>query len=116
MRMEKDWFERLKQVIESCGVSKRQLSTDAGFGPNWVQQMIKNEKEPGADKLTRLLSQFSRADALFVMTGLRITDADLEFLELASKVPEDARANLIGMLEALSKNEDAPLAEIEPSA
>lgn len=113
--MEKKWFERLKQVIERSDKSKRQLSMGAGFGPNWVQQMIKDEKEPGADKLTRLLDQFSRADAIYVLTGMRITEADLEFLKLVSKVPENSRENLFSVLGSLSRNEDAELDEISPS-
>ena len=114
--MEKEWFTRLKEVIDSNSKSKRRLSTDAGFGPNWVQQMIKDKKEPGADKLTRLLDQFTRTESLYVMTGLSLTEADLEFLKVVSKLPDGVRSNLGGLLDSLTASEDAPLIGTEPSA
>lgn len=93
--MTKDWFARLIEVIEADGRSKSAISLECRFGRNYVQQMILNSKEPGADHLARLLEVLGPGASLYVYTGQRISEEDRQFLELLGSMrPELKRAAL----------------------
>ncbi|WP_198167892.1 helix-turn-helix transcriptional regulator [Ketogulonicigenium robustum] len=53
--MENTWFNRLEEAIRSDDRSMREISLAAGKGPNYVQQLLKNKKHPGAGNLTKLI-------------------------------------------------------------
>ncbi len=76
--MDKNWFPRLIEVIDADPRSKRQLSKDAGLGENFVQQMIKNGKQPGAENLQSLLDALGYAQMIYILTGIQIGPEDEE--------------------------------------
>lgn len=106
--MKPGWIDRLKMAIAADGRSSRAISTAAGLGTNFVQQMLKNGKEPGMDHLIRLLSALGDDAALYVMTGLRATRADLDFLEAVQAAPEGLRENVLGILLSAQGRVSAP--------
>lgn len=73
--MEDEWRVRLNEVVKDDGRSLRALSLAAGFGENYVQQMLKDKKDPSFTKLAKVLSVLSPNAALYVLSGLR-PDAD----------------------------------------
>ena len=74
--MDTNWFPRLLEVIAADPRSKRQLSKDAGLGDNYVQQMIKNGKQPGAENLQSLLDALGYSQMIYILTGIQIAPED----------------------------------------
>lgn len=117
MDMEPGWLERFKETLEtlkSRGVSMSALSLKAGRGRNFVQQMLTTGRDPGIEKLSSVLEHIPEADAIYVVTGIRITARDLELLRALDGQPEGVLDGLLGTLHALQKNEDAPIGETVP--
>lgn len=91
--MHDGWFNRLKTAIDRDGRSKRELSIAAGRGVNFLQQLFRDEKEPGADNLASILDVLGPEAALYVMTGLELSAEDQAFLTLLAQYsPEQKRA------------------------
>lgn len=99
--MEKNWVQRLQQAIQSDGRSARAISVSAGLGVNYVQQFLKDGKEPGADRLARLLDVLGTQSSLFVLTGISASEDDLRFLAVASRIRPEVRDHALSVLEAL---------------
>lgn len=115
LAMKDGWFTRLIEVIKADGRSLSQLSVAARCGRNYVQQMIKDEKEPGADKLARLLDQLGKENGLYVYTGLRVTESDLEMLEIVSSLSPGARQAGKKMFEEMRASSDGEAQQADPS-
>lgn len=45
------WRKRLEAAIEASEMSKREISIAAGLGENYVQQMLRDGKEPSVSCL-----------------------------------------------------------------
>lgn len=109
------WLQRLHAALDEDGRSMRAISTAAGCGPNFVHQMVRNGKEPGADKLARILAVLGRDAALFVMTGVKITQDDLEFISLLQSLSPKSRADALqffrGLQAEASDQAQAPAAD-----
>jgi transcriptional regulator with XRE-family HTH domain len=95
------WLDRLHEAIEKDGRSLRAISSAAGYGPNFVQQLLKYEKEPGIDKLARVLDVLGREAALYVLAGIRMTDEDQEFLEIITGLEGSAKADGLRFLRSI---------------
>ena len=89
--MDNEWRERLKEMIEADGRSLRAISKAAGFGENYVQQMLKDQKEPTFPRLARILSVLGSGATLYVTSGLRLTPEAEQFLRLALTLDEAGR-------------------------
>lgn len=111
--MEKDWLNRLIAAIENDGRSMRAISIAAGCGPNFVQQMVRTGREPGADHLTRILDTLGRDAALYVMSGIKITEDDLDFLRAMQGLSAESRADALRFFRGLKAGEDAQEPETE---
>lgn len=103
-RMENGWFDRLKEAIESDPRGMRSISLAAGCGPNYVQQMLKDRKEPGSDRLARLLDTLDTSTAVYVLTGVRLDSDDLAFLKVLTALSPELRASALRFLSDLAKN------------
>jgi hypothetical protein len=88
------WFDRLKAAIESDDRSYSQISEAAGLGRNYVQQMIKNGKQPTGDKLGKILETMPSEKAMFILIGMELRDEDVEFLNLVRRLDPDAREDV----------------------
>lgn len=93
-RMSK-WFERLITVIESDDRSKRQLSADAGLGPNYVSQMLNRKSDQQVDKVMRLIETLGPESALWILTGTKMSAADVEMFRLASSLDDDLKVEAL---------------------
>ena len=100
--MKDGWFLRLCEAVRRDERSLNQISLDAGLGRNYVQQMIKEEKKPGTDRLLRLLDVLGRNDALYIYTGLRVDPEDVEFLEIGASLSPAAKVAAKRMLEVVA--------------
>lgn len=105
--MENGWLDRLVQKIEADGRSKLAISVAANCGRNFIQQMIKDGKEPGSDKLARILEVLGPQAALYVFTGLNLSDEDRELLAILSKMDVDTKKDAARLLQHLKSGETA---------
>lgn len=94
--MNEDWFPRLLAAIDSDGRSKRAISMAAGLGPNFVQQMSKDGKVPGADKLLAILNALGTARTFYVLTGIEMRAEDEEMFREFLSLPVEMREKLLG--------------------
>lgn len=93
--MNDDWFPRLLAAIEADGRSKRAISMAAGLGPNFVQQMIKDGKTPGADKLLSILGALGAARTFYVLTGINMSPEDEDLFREFLSLPSELRQKLL---------------------
>lgn len=100
--MENGWFDRLKEAIESDPRSPRAISLAAKCGPNYVQQMLKEGKEPGSDRLARLLDVLGTSGAMYVLAGIRMSDDDRELLKAITPLSPELRASALRFLTELA--------------
>lgn len=68
--MSNDWRSRLREVIKRDGRSLRAISaaTD-GVGENYLQQMLKDEKDPGFSRLARVLAVLGPEATVYIISG-----------------------------------------------
>lgn len=112
--MEKHWLQRLLAAISEDGRSMRAISAAAGCGPNFVQQLVATGREPGADHLARILDTLGRDAALYVMTGVKITEADLEFIRLLEVLSPESRADAVRFFRSLQSGADTQGPDSDP--
>ncbi len=91
------WRERLIEVIEADPRSLRAISLEAGLGPNYVTQMINENKGPTAAALVKL-AETLHVSVTFIFTGAEMTQADEDLLKLAAKMDEVEKTHLLGLL------------------
>ena len=108
MRMKDTWLDRLHEAVKKDARSLRAISTEAGCGPNFLQQLLKNEKEPGADKLARILDVLGRETSLYVLTGIHMTDEDREFLEIITRLKGEVKADGLRFLRSIQAGANDP--------
>ena len=83
--MSDKWLDRLHETLQDNPKSLRAISKAAGCGPNYLQQMLRNGKEPGADRLARILDVLGREKSLYVLTGIDISKEDRELFEIVTR-------------------------------
>lgn len=54
--MENDWTVRFRARMEDRGFTMKSLSMAAGLNESFVRDMLQRKRQPGVDKLSRLLS------------------------------------------------------------
>ena len=106
--MSEEWFDRLEECIARDKRSLRALSRDMGAGPNYVQQLLRDRKDPGFTKLSRLLNELGSGAALYVISGRNLTDQDAEFFEVALALPQNVRQEALSLFRALAAREADP--------
>lgn len=99
--MENEWRDRLSEMIKADGRSLRAISLAAGFGENYVQQMLKDKKQPTFPKLAQVLSVLGSGATLYVTTGLKITPEAEQFLRLAVGLDANSKQVVRDALDAL---------------
>lgn len=88
--MAEGWRERLKERIDQDERSMRALSRAIGHGPNFVQQLLKDGKDPGFQKLADLLSVLGPDATVYVTSGIRLGTPDqLRATLAANGLPEN---------------------------
>lgn len=89
--MDNEWRARLEEMIAEDGRSLRAISKAAGYGENYVQQMLKDKKQPSFPRLARVLKVLGSGATLYVTSGLRLTAEAEQFLRLALSLDEGGR-------------------------
>lgn len=99
--MDDTWRKRLREMVEADGRSYRAISLAAGFGTNYVQQMLKDKKEPSFPRLAKVLSVLGAGATLYVTSGLRLTVEVEMFLRIALSLDDDEKSRVRAAIEML---------------
>lgn len=91
LAMSETWFDRLEKAVQRDGRPLRVISVEAGLGVNYLQQLLKNRKEPGVERFLLILKALGTASALYILTGREFTKDDEAFLKVALDLSPDAR-------------------------
>jgi transcriptional regulator with XRE-family HTH domain len=95
------WFERLEEVIKADPRSLAEISRAAGFGQNFVQQLLRDRKEPGAGKVFAVLRVLGEGQTLYVFTGLNFGPEDKDIIKLFLQLDPALRAKAVELLRVL---------------
>ncbi len=98
------------EMVAADQRSMKALSEACGFGRNYVQQMKRNGKEPGADHLATLLDQLGPRAALYVFTGLDLSDDDRQFLYALGRMTPALRRKAVDLFAEIAAS-PAPTAQ-----
>lgn len=94
------WKERLFEAIEADSRSDRAISLGAKLGPNYIEQMRKKGKMPGADAVLKLCKALG-ISPVFLLTGMQITPEEEEVLTLLASLSDEQRQRFLGFLRDL---------------
>lgn len=103
--MSETWFDRLAIAIERDGRSLRAISQAANCGPNYLQQLMKDRKEPGVERFLKIVKALGTASALYVLTGVDLTRDDEEFFAVVLALKPEVRSEALGFFRALQAGE-----------
>ncbi len=103
--MAETWFDRLEVAIARDGRSYRAISQAAECGPNYLQQMMKDRKEPGVDRFLRIVKVLGTASALYILTGVDFTRADEDFFSAVLDLRPEAREKALDFFRSLQGHE-----------
>lgn len=97
-KKQEDWFTRLVELIKKDGRPMVEISKLAQCGPNFVQQMIANDKRPSVDNFLAILNVLGSASAIYVLTGFAITDSDLNIINLLHNCSQRRKQAVLTLL------------------
>jgi len=101
LRMKDAWFDRFLEAVQADPRGMRQISLDAGCGVNYVQQLVKNRKQPTVSRFASVLDVLGSAASTYVITGITISQEEQAILSLWRRLDKKARTDLGGLLSAL---------------
>lgn len=114
--MGNEWRERLRERIEADGRSLRSLSLAAGHGPNFVQQLLKNDKDPGFQKLAELLSVLGPDATVYVTSGIRLgTHDQLRATLTANGLPKNELETVLTIIQRFTPESGAKPEQSRPA-
>jgi hypothetical protein len=99
MPMANGWKHRLLKAIDDDPRSDRAISMASKLGPNFVNELRNTDKEPGTDKLMKLIAELG-VSASEILLDVGITSEDEEFLRLLKNLTEPERALYLAALKA----------------
>lgn len=103
-----DWRSRLMEAVQRDGRSMRAISIAAGHGPNYLQQVLRDQKDPGFGRVARILDVMGTSTMLYVISGTEITDEDAEMLRIVLSLPPTVRSEARDLFRAIQAREELP--------
>ncbi|WP_153003601.1 hypothetical protein [Aureimonas ureilytica] len=94
---ETTWRDRLLSLIDADERSDRALSTAAGLGPNYIQQMRDRGTSPNITQTEKLCAVLG-VSLIYVLTGMQMDREGEEFLALAATRSPEERRHLLELL------------------
>lgn len=104
--MDDKWFDRFLELIEADGRGMKAISLAAKCGENYVQQMVKNGKRPTVDKFMAILDVLGSASAVYVLTGFKLSQADMTIIDRLSSAGEKRRQAMITLLDDFQPHQE----------
>lgn len=106
--MKAGWRARLVEAIEQDGRDMKAISLAAKCGPNYVQQIVKDGKAPGADRLVRLLQVLGRPASLHIILGAELTPDDEALVQIVSRLSPEQKETALAFFRTLPSRTDRP--------
>lgn len=103
--MKDGWHSRLIEAIERDSRGYFGISQAAGLSRNYVQQLVKYGKEPGAEKLVRILNALGTDASLYIILGVEMTPENAKALAAFSAMTKPQRDALLPFLERVTTQE-----------
>lgn len=100
------WRERLIAAIDADDRSERRISLDAGLGPNYVGQLIKNNGAE-VDSVLKLCAALNLSVS-YIFTGVEMNTLDEEMLIRFSALPLDQKQAFASLLRSFERADEAP--------
>lgn len=97
-----EWRERLTAALERSGKTMREVSIAAGCGDGYVHSILKGGKEPGLERLAKVVKQLN-VSFVYVLTGIEMTPAQEQLLALYEDLPEERKKLLLSMAEEFAR-------------
>src|SRR5690348_11770744 len=104
--IKEEWWIRLNTAINDSGRSLRDIALSAGLGPNYIGQMRKHGKMPGADAVLKLCRALN-VSAIYIFTGAKMSPEAEELLDLFSRLSRDQQDRFLDLLRSLRADEAA---------
>lgn len=101
---QEEWKARLRAEIAQSGKTKRAISLEAGLGTHWLTQTLAGDISPSVDKLQSVCDVL-KVSITFILTGVRMTPMEEEFLSLSERLPEEELALFLQLLRRRSGGE-----------
>jgi transcriptional regulator with XRE-family HTH domain len=99
------WEMRLRQAIRERwtdqGRSLAELGRQAGMGVNYVSQMLNDGKAPKAQAVVNL-AEVLGISLTWLYLGVEMTAEDEQLLQLAAKVDESQKRQLLALLNSIA--------------
>lgn len=99
-----DWRERLITAVDADSRSDRAISLAAKLGPNFVNQLRNNAKEPGIKSILKLAGELG-VSTTYLFLGSDLTPRDEEYIALLKAWPEAERDAFLAILRVRSPRE-----------
>ena len=85
----------------------RELSAKLGKGPNYVSQMLNDDKAPRVDFVISL-AQILGVSASQVLLGVEMSAEDEKLLMLAAKLDPERKRTLLDLLNSFASGDGSP--------
>lgn len=95
--MDNSWQTRLQEAVVKDGRKPRKIALDAGLGPNYVEQVLKPDKDPRLAQLVKLCAEL-RVSPIWVLFGINLTPESEEVVQLLAGLPEEARQSFLNLV------------------
>lgn len=105
------WLSRLTTEIlkyeDGTGASYRQMGLKAGLGPNYISQLLNDEKwkEPLFSNVVKICHQVD-VSITYIVTGAEMTRMHEEVLTLMAQLPEAQQKSFLAFLRTLSASDE----------
>ncbi len=96
---------RLREALDADPRADRRICEDANIGPNYIRGVFKEGKEPSLDYLMKILGELGPEATMFVLTGMRIGNDDLEFIRMIQSLPTETKSLARQLLSKLQDGE-----------
>jgi transcriptional regulator with XRE-family HTH domain len=94
-RMDKDlWKKRIRDAIAASGRTSKEISVSAGFGANFVQQMLRDGKTPSVSNMERLCRELG-VTYTYIMTGKHVTGDLIKLIEIWEDLTPEDQAHVL---------------------
>lgn len=94
---ESDWKARLREAIEGDSRSKREISTAAGLGYNYISQVLSDSKTPTVDNFVKLCRVLG-VSPIYIMTGADVTPELETLLDAWARTPPFRRRAVLALI------------------
>lgn len=99
------WRDRLLDAIGKDPRRPRALSLDAKLGPNYVGQMIRKGKRPGAATVLKLCRAL-KVSPTYIFSGARMSPEEEELIVLIQSMTDDDRKVLLDLAKKLRRDDE----------